>query len=252
MPNYITLADHEARRIKEAGSLLVLRPVVPQPPECTVDFIWNEDPDAEYPHLWLSAYETAEYPSVLNFDPWVRSPLGAPGDVLVCKEAWRTEDVPEATYSGAAVRYKADDGLHFVEFAEYEEWDRFPRNGKWRPASIMPAWAVRFRPVVREAGVMRAGDMTEEHLRDTGIAPDMEDSGGTDMAGQWVEVPHYGPAFAAYWNRRFRKYLWESNPWCWTAWVETPEAAARDEWAQREADKRRAMLEDMWWEEQNA
>ena len=233
MPNYITLADHEARRLAETGKLLVVRPVVPQPPECTVDFIWNEDPDAEYPHLWLSAYETAEYPSVLNFDPWFRSPLGAPGDVLLCKETW--------LHTGLGYKYRVSD----------------PQWGKtchWRPASTMPAWAVRFRPVVREAGVMRAGDIPGKDAEAMGL----------DVAAKLPAFPPMGvdidalvdmvgkQVLAAYWNRRFRKYLWESNPWCWTAWVETPEAAARDEWAQREADKRRAMLEDMWWEEQNA
>jgi hypothetical protein len=233
MPNYITLADHEARRLAETGKLLVVRPVVPQPPECTVDFIWNEDPDAEYPHLWLSAYETAEYPSVLNFDPWFRSPLGAPGDVLVCKEAW--------LHTGLGYKYRVSD----------------PQWGKtchWRSSTTMPAWAARFRPVVREAGVMRAGDIPGKDAEAMGL----------DVAAKLPAFPPIGvdidalvdmvgkQVLAAYWNRRFRKYPWEDNPWVWTAVVETPEKAARDEWAQREADKRRAMLEDMWWEEQNA
>ena len=222
MPNYITLANHEARRLAGEGSLLVVRPVVPQPTRI------NDDDDGTWE--WRRA---GEYYDDLVLYTVIKdaNPLGAPGDVLLCKETW--------LHTGLGYKYRVSD----------------PQWGKtchWRPASTMPAWAVRFRSVVCEAGAMRAGDMTEEHLRDTGIAPDMEDSGGTDMAGQWVEVPHYGPAFAAYWNRRFRKYPWEDNPWVWTAVVETPEKAARDEWAQREADKRRAMLEDMWWEEQNA
>lgn len=240
MPNYITLADHEARRIKEAGSLLVVRPVVPQPE------VWEatqDEPISEF--YWEPAADDPEVDGVSDMYPY--NPLGAPGDVLVCKEAWRTEDVPEATYSGAAVRYKADDGLHFVEFAEYEEWDRFPRNGKWRPASIMPAWAVRFRPVVREAGAMRVQDMTDDDLNAAGF-PEHWTCLNPGNAVYAIDNDH-AAEFAAYWSRRFRKYPWESNPWCWTAWVETPEAAARDEWAQREADKRRAMLEDMWPEE---
>lgn len=233
MPNYITLANHEARRLAETGKLLVVRPVKRQPPECTVDFIWNEDPDAEYPHLWLSAYETAEYPSVLNFDPWFRSPLGAPGDVLVCKEAWGVTDMylkpeyalaefnsgePTAAYTGSVPGpYDIDDIKAHTVYRTNSDRAFF-----WRPASTMPAWAVRFRPVVREAGVMRAGDIPGKDAEAMGL----------DVAAKLPAFPPMGvdidalvdmvgkQVLAAYWNRRFRKYRWEDNPWCWFARVE--------------------------------
>ena len=226
MPNYITLADHEARRLAEEGKLLVVRPVVPQPTHG----------EPEPTHLsWWSWNDTCAgtTKAALHNTLQAWSPLGAPGDVLVCKEAWRTEDVPEATYSGAAVRYKADDGLHFVEFAEYEEWDRFPRNGKWRPASIMPAWAVRFRPVVREAGAMRVQQMTPEQIGATGVDCAIVVLTGraynhweeeawrlTKLAKPQSRAVTREAEYGAMWNRRFRQYPWECNPWVWTAWVE--------------------------------
>lgn len=226
MPNYITLADHEARRLAETGKLLVVRPVVPQPTHG----------EPEPTHLsWWSWNDTCAgtTKAALHNTLQAWSPLGAPGDVLLCKETW--------LHTGLGFKYRVSD----------------PQWGKtchWRPASTMPAWAVRFRPVVREAGVMRAGDIPGKDAEAMGL----------DVAAKLPAFPPMGvdidalvdmvgkQVLAAYWNRRFRKYPWEDNPWVWTAVVETPEKATRDEWAQREADKRRAMLEDMWWEEQNA
>jgi len=222
MPNIALLSDAEARHLAATGALFVVRPVVPQPrPLGENSWTWE----------WFEYYlsDDAMAKRLLK----APSPLGAPGDVLVCKEAW--------LHTGLGYKYRVSD----------------PQWGKtchWRPASTMPAWAVRFRPVVCEAGVMRVGDIPGKDAEAMGL----------DVAAKLPAFPPMGvdidalvdmvgkQVLAAYWNRRFRKYPWEDNPWVWTAVVETPEKAARDEWAQREADKRRAMLEDMWWEEQNA
>lgn len=241
MPNYITLANHEARRLAEEGTLLVVRPVVPQPT--------HGEPEPTYLSWWSwndTCAGTTKAALHNTLQAW--SPLGAPGDVLVCKEAWCGSEKTMRGY------FRAD--LAYWDFAKNEPRPDMgePEKCHWRPASTMPAWAVRFRPVVREAGVMRVGDIPGVDAEAMGL----------DVAAKLPAFPPMGvdidalvdmvgkQVLAAYWTRRFRKYPWESNPWCWTAWVETPEAAARDEWAQREANKRRAMLEDMWWEEQNA
>lgn len=217
MPNYITLANHEARRLAEEGKLLVVRPVVPQPTRI------NDDDDGTWEWRRVGEYydDLVLYTVIKDANP-----LGAPGDVLLCKETW--------LHTGLGYKYRVSD----------------PQWGKtchWRSSTTMPAWAVRFRPVVREAGVMRVQDMTDDDLNAAGF-PEHWTCLNPGNAVYAIDNDH-AAEFAAYWSRRFRKYPWESNPWCWTAWVETPEAAARDEWAQREADKRRAMLEDMWPEE---
>ncbi len=203
----VCLSDAEARRLAETGALLVVRPVVPQPK-------WSEnEPD----RITDVAGGFVDGVGVSH-----TAILGAPSDVLVCKEAFG--GAPELVYRAT------------------EPSANVNPYGGWAAASTMPQGAVRFRPVVCEAGVMRIDDITYGQCIDMGL-----DMSGVEYEPGWDTAP-----LVRYWNRRFRKYPWESNPWVWTAVVETPEKAARDEWAQREADKRRAMLEDMWWEEQNA
>lgn len=233
MPNYITLANHEARRLAGEGSLLVVRPVVPQPTHG----------EPEPTHLsWWSWNDTCAgtTKAALHNTLQAWSPLGAPGDVLVCKEAW-------LTLSGR-------DGKEHCLYRADTPYGQAPKWHTWIPSTQMPHEYVRFRPIVREAGVMRTGDVSSTDIESMGIAVSKitMSIGDSDGVLETIVAETNTRRVAAYWNHRFRKYPWESNPWCWTAWVETPEAAARDEWAQREADKRRAMLEDMWAEEHNA
>ncbi|MFA5054173.1 MAG: hypothetical protein WC565_08950 [Parcubacteria group bacterium] len=117
------------------------------------------------------------------------NPLGVPGDVLVCKEAW--------LFTGLRTVYRATD----------PQWGEIC---EWNPASTMPRRAVRFRPVVCEAGVMRIDDITYGQCIDMGL-----DMSGVEYEPGWDTAP-----LVRYWNRRFRKYPWEDNPWCWFARVE--------------------------------
>jgi hypothetical protein len=169
----ITLADHEARRLAEAGTLLVVRPIK--------SLFGSESWDAQF------AYEGRDGPSL---KAWAEaSPLGVPGDVLVCKEAW--------LFTGLRTVYRATD----------PQWGEIC---EWNPASTMPRRAVRFRPVVCEAGVMRIDDITYGQCIDMGL-----DMSGVEYEPGWDTAP-----LVRYWNRRFRKYPWEDNPWCWFARVE--------------------------------
>lgn len=200
----ITLADHESRRLAKTGALLVVRPVVPQP---TYGLQWAETPEG------FAAYVDAG----LNIDEGRHriSPLGRVGDVLVCKERWG--DIRDSDCLGH--RPFADRRQNILYAPDcprggYEDCLREEAGIKWHPASTMPRWAVRHRPIVIEAGVMRVKDL-----------------GGRQAMGAGMQVPAHMPQdgadydwayreFAAYWTRRFRKYPWESNPWVWTARVE--------------------------------
>jgi len=175
MPNYITLADHEARRLAETGKLLVVR-------------------------------------------PGFRSPLGAPGDVLVCKEAvWIHKDIDVKRPPKNPGVYYGDQVMAFQK--EPGRW--LPAWYRKVPASTMPRWAVRFRPIVKDAGVMRVKDLGGRQAIDAGmLVPAHMPHDGADY--DWARRE-----FAAHWNRRFRKYPWESNPWCWFARVQTEEEIAR-------------------------
>lgn len=212
MPEHIiTLADHEARRLAEAGVLFLVRPVVPQPRPLEPDgWVWEP---FEY-------YDDAQMRERLLA---AANPLGIPGDVLVCKERWG--DIRDGDCLGHTPF--ADKRKHIIYAADcspggYEDCLREEAGIKWRPAPTMPRWAARFRPVVIEAGVMQVENITGTDAEAMGL----------DVAAKLPAFPPMGvdtdalvdvvgkQVLAAYWNRRFRKYPWESNPWCWWARVE--------------------------------
>lgn len=226
MPNHIVLlSDAESRRLTTTGTLLVVRPVVPQPPEGTHSLVWNANEGEDLPHLWLADNDHGEYPGSVDFDPYVRCPLGAPGDVLVCKEAWRYDDDPE-NYNGMPL-----EDPRRVLYSDCPLWDEveqlipFPHLSsltQLRPASTMPPWAVRHRPVVVEAGVMRVGDIPGKDAEAMGL----------DVVAKMPAFPPRGTdvdalidavgkqVIARDWNRRYRAYPYESNCWAWFARVE--------------------------------
>lgn len=204
MPEHIiTLADIEARRLVETGALLVVRPVMPQP-------IWSG---------WHWDWKGNDLHGALTLN--CKGTLGAPSDVLVCKEAWGVTDM-FLNADAAREEFDSDEDVYAYvgkvpgphELAEISKHIVYRAdNGRpfyWRPASTMPQWAVRFRPVVREAGVMRLDDdITYGACMDMGL-----DMSNIEYEPGWDTSP-----LVRYWNRRFRKYPWESNPWCWFARV---------------------------------
>lgn len=190
----ITLADHEARRLATTGTLLIVRPVVPQLPW------WATSPTLRSDGYWVwgDEWQTETYwRESVHLAPWLR------GDVLLCKEAWLKKPDPDPDLAPSFdIKYRATDT---VDEAIY---------GGWRPASTMPLWAIRFHAVVKEVGVMRVKDLGGRQAIDAGmLVPAHMPQDGADY--DWARRE-----FAAYWNRRFRNYQWESNPWCWTARVE--------------------------------
>jgi hypothetical protein len=240
------LSDAEARRLANTGTLFVVRPVVPQPewkgaaPDRITDVMGGFVDGVGVRHAAI---------------------LGAVGNTLLCKEAfwflWPENcdngliyDEEHREYGRpvrddeCSVEYRAD-----TMAAHPGEWpDDEPDAPRWNPASRMPLWAVRYRPVVVEAGVMRVGKMPDSDAKATGVFPARLYS---DMMREEHGGSEYRCAFHEYWNRRYPKYPYEASPWVWTAFVKMPEQAERDEWAQRGADKQQEMEQDMWEEEHN-
>jgi len=253
----ILLSDAEARHLAATGTLFVVRPVTPQPPEGTHSLVWNANEGEDLPHLWLADNDYGEYPGGIDFDQHVRCPLGAPGDVLVGKEAWRV-GAWNHEKRAIAVDYRADGFVRrewlpvenealferlWVESTDdaiaaglqADHWDEFhwePGQGPahWRPASTMPARFVRHRPVVTEAGVMRVNEITDKQAVLAGWpGPEnccrlvLETSGPTasgNAAIQW---------FALTWNAKYgKKYgtFADAAPWAWWATVKREERNA--------------------------
>ena len=241
MPS-VTLSDAEVRQLL-TGRLLVVRPF----PKANMRYPngAREIACAVYPaaesgyvpwygddHSHLARFTTQHYKH------GIPNPLGAPGDVLACKEAfwflW-----PENCENGliydeehwelgrpvrddeCTVEYRAD-----TRAARPGEWpDDEPDGPHWNPASTMPLWAVRHRPVVIETGVMRVGEFPGTDAERMGLnvvaklpafpPPRADIKALIDSVGKQV--------FETGWNRRFRKYPYESGCWAWWALVEVKE-----------------------------
>lgn len=198
----ITLADHEARRLATTGTLLIVRPVVPQLPW------WATSPTLRSDGYWVwgDEWQTETYwRESVHLAPWLR------GDVLLCKEAvWIHKDIDVKRPPKNPGVYYEDQVMAFQK--EPGRW--LPAWYRKVPASTMPLWAIRFHAVVKEVGVMRVKDLGGRQAIDAGmLVPAHMPQDGADY--DWARRE-----FAAYWNRRFRKYPWENNPWCWIARVE--------------------------------
>ena len=219
----ITLADHEARRLKETGTLLVVRPF-PEANEIdsdgsvlTADGVFPAHVSGYMP--WIGPTSMcfpdgmAEF-TKRRYEHGIPNPLGAPGDTLVCKETWAllAEVDAQLKDDGCTPSMLDVDDVEGEWFYRATDSDmtHVVNHVRWRPASTMPAWAVRFRPVVREAGVMRIDDVTYGQCIDMGL-----DMSAVEYEPGWDTTP-----LVRYWTRRFPKYPWESNCWVWWVRVE--------------------------------
>lgn len=168
------------------------RPITPQPK-------WEEEPSL-CDGLWMGRYRTGD----ANSGEWwvevdeVRVPWQV-GSYLWVRETW-------ADPVGARIAvYKADNATAY-------------QGIKWRPSIHMPRWAARLILEVADVRVEQIQDISEEDAKAEGVIPVMEDSGGATPWGDWIEVPHYGEAFAATWDCIYyakRGLGWDANPWVW-------------------------------------
>lgn len=165
------------------------------------------------------------------------NPLGAPGDVLLGKEAFALlwpENCDngliydEGHYDGRPVRddecsveYRADiASCHPGDWPDDEEG-----APHWQPSSRMPRWAVRHRFVVEQGGVMRVGEITPAQIEATGIVPRYPRVISSHVSGKTGRfVGGFQVEYAVEWDRRWCKSAlggrqFGDNPWAWFAWV---------------------------------
>jgi len=221
MTEHITfLNDIEAHAANEGRLRLIVRPVRPQPPE---DF---EGPYQDSNGVWIICDNRP--PDILNTYK-LHGSLGVPGDVLLGKEAfsflWPENCDDGRIYDEehrelgrpirddeCAVEYRAN-----TRNTRPGDWpDDEPDGPRWRPASRMPRWAVRWRRVVERHGIMRIWEISEEEALSTGVRP--------RNGLSWQQVGFTpSEAFRNYWDCRWPKYPFAANPWAWFAWVRKEE-----------------------------
>uniref|UniRef100_A0A6M3LLG6 Uncharacterized protein n=1 Tax=viral metagenome TaxID=1070528 RepID=A0A6M3LLG6_9ZZZZ len=198
----INLRDWEVRALlagaapKRWGADVIVRPIVPPPPCAPGD---NDDIE-----LLLVLGE-------------IKAPY-AVGDVLWGREAWRTEMVTGAVYSGAAIRYAADDRLRHVEFAEYEAWEAAhatQRDG-WRSSTHMPRWACRVQRTVVKVEPLQVRDIRAAVIERMGF----------DVAAKLPLIPLPScfdsvidavadKLFSEQWDADWPEYPYADSPWGW-------------------------------------
>lgn len=145
---------------------------------------------------------------------WLKCPFGGVGDTLWVREAfsawfhcchWR-----ECTAAG---RSRASLSNLF-----YRATHNFPADDqKWSPAIHMPRWASRITLEITGVRCEPLHEITEEDIRAEGIEPVLQDSGGQDQTGRWVELVDYFHPFIDAWDKLNAKrgYSWASRPYVW-------------------------------------
>ena len=192
-----TLHAHEVRRLLSHGSVLVVRPVKPQPvqldtglwywqpprlPQRAPEFVWTDALDTPW---WIIAIHAGD------------CPLGAPGTEHWVRETWvYLSPEPEIRMHANArllyrVLYRAD-GDNPLVF--------------WRSPVTMPRWASRFDVTVRDVRVLRVWSLQYHDNLTQGFYWRDEDG-----PCQW---------FMDDWNARHGKqYPYAANPFCWMVLV---------------------------------
>lgn len=183
----LTLHDHEVRRLLAAGSVLVMRPVKPQPPEGWR--MWGPIIDGHA--AWCEHPTQGEKGQVVE----VRCPYGAPGDTAWVRETWMRQppDAPDGIW------YQADNLARWFDGTDTRTEAlarQLSRDGRWRSPVTMPRWASRCAVSVTEVAVRQTTELTPA---------DLEPMGWGDSSllayGLWHSA-HYG-----------------ATPWCWVVSV---------------------------------
>jgi hypothetical protein len=128
--------------------------------------------------------------------PHVRSPFGAPGDLLWVRECFACPE--SVTY------YRAD------------EADLLPPGARWTPSIHMPRWASRLTLLITSMRVERLQAIAEEDARAEGVAPHEYPYCADDS--------RYRMSFARLWDSLAAEgSRWSDDPWVWVVGFERVE-----------------------------
>lgn len=166
-------------------------------------------------------------------------PFGAPGHVIEFKEKWCSPDKYIVGYAadsecgawlgdGQGGKIWAHHG-YIIEAPGYHEtaskskagacrtWSLKKYGGKWRSPATMPAWAVRFRPVIENIECRPIQSITEEDARAMGYRSYFYES----YDFEYDEQPPLLANARRDWDERWgeKAGMWPVNPWAWAVTV---------------------------------
>jgi hypothetical protein len=247
----ICLRDWESRTLRDlpaGGTLLLLRPVVPRPPAGAQALIAADgSSDVKFVSSPCAGVGVAR-------TPWIPCPFGAPGDVLLGKEAWTCYPTPGCTFGEAmmgkkiTLEYRAGgtqefSGGHATGAGMHIDWSAldfdYPpeKYGAWQPAQRLPRALVRHRPRVESVAVLPVQGLTEEQARNMRMecyrrahkGRAWENLMGAECRAAKARDPlatevSWRDVLAVACNREWgKRHPWESNPWAWAVTVRREE-----------------------------
>lgn len=161
-PKALTLRPHEARRLAEAGEVLIVREVGLRMfgPSDTPGYDWTFRRDRD--GCWED-YRTADF--LAKF-----SPFGPIGSMLAGREEWALDDP-------ARLKLAEHEGGCNPDWIYRREPIHEGTGIRWRSANTMPLWASRFPHLRHESCcVKRVRDLVDRELEQTGMHPSSEDA----------------------------------------------------------------------------
>jgi hypothetical protein len=219
----LILFDREIVRLKETGSVLVLRPIRPQPPEgCTVGFTCFSGPHK----IEYRRYGTTDG-SIKEHQSFVKCPFGMTNDILWVRETW-AENGSLTVPDRDCVCYRAD-GKIMEQGWDGKLYDTIPFTLEdlkksqpnitwihpWRSSTHMPRWASRFMVKIVGACVLQIKQLQEKNACDSGAVKGEDRS--HVFAEHGLKYEPYKTAFSNEWDAHYSKrgFPWKSNPWVW-------------------------------------
>ncbi len=195
-----------------AGATQMRVPVKTTPPSPAYSLEWFDEspvysPDGGEGWYWGDGWATV--------GP-VKSPFGAPGDLLYCKETWAIEWPPfGGALTSPLLRYRADGSAQgCLNIDGYQDWyftpGRVVRPGVCRSSTTMPKWAARIWLRVNRVWCQQVQSISYlDCLAETALAT---------SESSLPSVNTYTCAHSAFrgdWDRDYDKkgLSWNANPW---------------------------------------
>jgi len=176
----IIFSSEMVRAILNGSKQMTRRVIKPQPEydQCSLSMRWKE--------LSLYGREIIE-----------QCPCGQTGQRLWVRETWAYPldyNTPDLQPNKNEIFLKAAS-------------DILAQGNKWRPSIFMPRWASRITLEIREVGVERLQEITEEDAKAEGVITPKQ-------RGSWKS---WVWAYKDLWNslNAKRGYGWFTNPWVW-------------------------------------
>ena len=216
MPSLI-LHDPEVRRVLDQGTVLVVRPVMPQPPEGS-EIIGpemyapcHEDSDGEL-------HDGKPIFGVYDSDgEWgTRCPFGAPGSTRWVRECWGELIDEFTTPQDRTITYRADGAAMWQPLGMASDYNPLDHDDppKWRSATHMPRVVSRLTFKLLAVRAAAVQGITIDDIYNLGCPPISSDEDASELYEWAADLWD-----ARYANRRDkqgnRPYAWDANPMVW-------------------------------------